>query len=203
MPLDVDDLFSEFGQKSQQFSGSENPWQLRQNRKSVILGVNMAIEIVLAKLSDKPVLRKLLELYQHDMSEFNGKDVNQHGEFGYNYLDHYWTELGRFPFLVKISGALAGFALIREVSSGEEKYFSMAEFFIVRKYRNRGLGNEVAHKLFERFPGQWKIAQEEQNLPVGEFWHKVISGYTGDRFEFINEDDWDGPVIRFVTTSEK
>lgn len=160
----------------------------------------MFIEIFLAKPSDKSVLRNLLELYQYDMSEFNAGELNQQGKFGYNYLDHYWTEPGRYPFLVKISSAMAGFALIRQVESKGEKYFSMAEFFILRKYRHMGYGSAVARKMFARFPGQWRVAQEAQNLPSQEFWQKVISDYTDKNFDCSTSDDWDGPVIKFDTS---
>ncbi|MBC8507905.1 MAG: GNAT family N-acetyltransferase [Anaerolineales bacterium] len=158
----------------------------------------MTINIKAVKREEKLILRNLLELYQHDMSEFNGADVNEHGEYGYNYLDQYWTEPSRFPFLIKISDELAGFALIREISSGEDKYFSMAEFFILRKFRHCGLGRNVASQLFERFKGEWRVAQEVENHPAQEFWHKVISSFTKGNFELIEEKDCDGPVIKFT-----
>jgi len=163
----------------------------------------MTLEIISADLSDKIILRNLLELYQHDMSEFNEEDVNEQGEFGYNYLDNYWTEPGRFPFLLKYSGEIAGFALVRQVSEDDLAHFTMAEFFILRKYRQLGLGRSVALQLFERFDGQWRIAQEAGNYLAQEFWRKVISAYTGDSFELIQDNDWDGPVIKFeVNKSE-
>ena len=56
----------------------------------------------------------------------------------YRYLDKdYWTEASRHPFFVIASGNLAGFALVRtlaEDDNGEPSY-SLAEFFILRKYR--------------------------------------------------------------------
>ena len=90
-----------------------------------------------ASIEEKPILRNLMELCQHDSSEFNGEDVGEHGLFTYRYLDHYWTEPGRFPFIVRVSGKLAGFAFVRAI--GENKH-SIAEFFIMRKYRRRGAG---------------------------------------------------------------
>lgn len=51
-------------------------------------------ELIEATVDDKPVVRRLLELYLHDFSEFSGQDLNDHGEYGYRYLDHYWTDPG-------------------------------------------------------------------------------------------------------------
>ncbi len=130
----------------------------------------MKIEILPAHVEDKPVLRHLLHLCLHDCSEFNGKDVNEHGLFDYLYLDYYWTEAGRFPFLVRVEGKLAGFVLVRQLETeGDEPLWQMAEFFIVRKYRRRGIGREVAHRVFGQFEGRWEVTQEEGNLPAQAF----------------------------------
>ena len=57
----------------------------------------MNVDICEAYVEDKLILRGLMELCRHDYSEFNHEDVDEHGLFGYNHLDHYWTESGRHP----------------------------------------------------------------------------------------------------------
>lgn len=39
----------------------------------------MNVQIVEATIEDKPVLRRLLELYLYDFSQFDGSDVDEHG----------------------------------------------------------------------------------------------------------------------------
>lgn len=135
----------------------------------------MKIEILPAQVEDKPVLRCLLQLCLHDYSEFNGKDANEHGLFDYPYLDHYWTESGRHPFLVRVEGKLAGFVMVRQLNSeGNEPLWQMAEFFILRKYRRKGIGREVANQIFNRLRGKWEVTHEEGNLPAQVFWAKVM-----------------------------
>jgi hypothetical protein len=56
------------------------------------------IEVLEATVDDKPVVRRLLELYSHDFSEFTGTDVDAHGRFGYPDLDLYWTNTGATAF---------------------------------------------------------------------------------------------------------
>ncbi len=70
------------------------------------------VQIAPAALHEKIVLRHLLELYKHDFSEFTGEDVDANSLFGYRYLDHYWTEPRRWPFLFRVDRRLAGFALV-------------------------------------------------------------------------------------------
>ena len=49
----------------------------------------MQIEITPITYEMKSVLRNLLELYEHDSSEFNGSELNEHGLYEYKYVDHY------------------------------------------------------------------------------------------------------------------
>ncbi|MBE9137020.1 GNAT family N-acetyltransferase [Nodosilinea sp. LEGE 07088] len=138
----------------------------------------MKIEILPAQVEDKPVLRHLLQLCLHDYSEFNGKEVNAHGLFDYPYLDYYWTEAGRYPFLVRVEGTLAGFVLVRQLElDADEPLWQMAEFFVLSKYRRQGIGREVAHRVFDQFEGRWQVPPQEGNLPVLGFWQRVIEDY--------------------------
>lgn len=129
----------------------------------------MTIEVVTASDTDKSVLRRLVELYLYDLSEFTDADVDQHGEFGYRYLDHYWTEEDRAAFLLRVDGHWAGFALVRPGTPTD-----MAEFFIMKKYRRRGIGRQGATEMFKRFPGPWQVRQLLTNPAARSFWRAVI-----------------------------
>ena len=159
----------------------------------------VAIELCPARIEDKPVLRHLLELYAYDFSEYDGADVDDHGLFGYHRLDHYWTEEGHYPFLIRVSGKWAGLALVRDVVYADgRQVHSIAEFFLMRKYRRQGVGQTIAHRLFDVFPGTWEVGQIAANLPAQAFWRAVIANYTGGRFEEVRRDDWDGPMQEFI-----
>ena len=152
----------------------------------------MAIEPI--PYSGRSVLRNLIELYLHDASEFDPRDVNEHGLFGYRYVDHYWAEPGRWPFFIRVDGTLAGFALVRE----ESGVFDMAEFFVLRRYRRQGVGEAAARQTFGRFPGLWQVRQLAANTAAIAFWRGVIGRYAGD-FEDATGDK--GPVQRFEARS--
>ncbi|MEC0207328.1 GNAT family N-acetyltransferase [Paenibacillus ehimensis] len=156
----------------------------------------MDIVVSKAAVEQKSVVRNLLELYKYDFTEFDPEDVNEHGLFEYPYLDHYWTEEGRHAFLVHVDGKLAGLALIRELGS-DERVNSVAEFFVMKKYRRHGVGREMAFALFNRFPGQWEVAQMEENVPAQMFWKRIIDEYTKGSYEEITRDDWEGPIQTF------
>jgi hypothetical protein len=70
------------------------------------------VEVVEALDDDRTVVRRLLQLYHYDFSEFDGGDVNPHGEYPHRYFDEYWTCSDRKAFLFRVEGTLAGFALV-------------------------------------------------------------------------------------------
>ncbi|WP_342589473.1 GNAT family N-acetyltransferase [Symbiobacterium terraclitae] len=169
-------------------------------------GCEYDVKLDIATIEDKTVVRNLMQLYQHDLSEFNGQDFNAHGMFEYNYLDHYWTPGGRadgrVPFIVRVDDAVAGFVLKNRVSFlGDERTdHVIAEFFIARKWRRRGIGRIVAFALFDRFPGEWEVGEQRSNAVAIAFWRKTIDRYTGGRFEEVDArpPQWDGYVQRFI-----
>jgi predicted acetyltransferase len=161
------------------------------------------IEISPAGLSEKPVLQQMLELYQYDFSEFDAADIEPSGAYGYPYLDKYWIEPGRTPFLIRVNGNLAGFVLVARYDyiSGLHDDWVVSEFFIMRKYRHNGVGEYVARYIFDQFPGNWQVGQITENLPAIEFWHKVIERYTNGNFQeyILDNDHWHGPVQVFAS----
>jgi predicted acetyltransferase len=137
-----------------------------------------------ARRLEIPVIRKMMELYYHDLSEYTGDDLNIHGTFEEWYLDQYWTEDRHFPYLLKIGGKFAGFAL---VGCGElpGTYFAIAQFFVMRKYRRNRIGCKMAYTLFDKHRGQWEIMYLPNNIPARRFWRSTLTGYVGKTWQEI------------------
>ena len=144
--------------------------------------VPVTVEIVPAPPEQKTTLANLFELYAHDFSEFMELEIGPDGRFGNEHLSLYWKDAGRFPFLIKAGGNLAGFALVCEGSriSGAEDVRDMAEFFIIRGRRRLGIGMKAAHAIWKRFPGKWEIRVRDQNRGAKEFWDGAITAFTGE-----------------------
>ena len=130
---------------------------------------DVEVEVLAATDRDRAVLRRLVELYRYDFSEFDGADVDPHGEYGYRFFDHYWTDADRHPFLFRVDEEWAGFALVR---SGDPH--DMAEFFVMRKYRRSGVGRRAARDVLARFPGRWTVRQQLTNPAATTFWRTAI-----------------------------
>lgn len=139
------------------------------------------IKLALADQKSKEVIYNLFQLYRYDMSEFTLDTPNHMGRYSYGkYFEHYWTEENRYPYLIVYSEKICGFALIREIS---DNCFSIAEFFILRNYRLKGVGKDVAFKLFDLHQGEWHVSQDKDNYSAQKFWRRVIGLYTNGKFQ--------------------
>ncbi|MEI6040144.1 MAG: GNAT family N-acetyltransferase [Candidatus Berkelbacteria bacterium] len=154
-------------------------------------------KLIKAKIEDKELLSNLVEIYLGELNEFENKVKDKNGKFGYKYLDLYWEETNRHPFLIKVGDELAGFILINldDPESNEKNIHTIAEFFIIKKFRNKGVGKESARMIFEMFPGKWVVRQLAENKIGQLFWQKIISDYSNGKFKEETEEK--GPILKF------
>ena len=141
----------------------------------------MHIEIIPAAREQEPILANLLELYGYDFSGFHSLEVGSDGRFGYKCA----TVLERTrPTSVSSQGGwqIGRAGLVKRGSevSGNEAVWDMAEFFIMRGYRRRGIGTQVAHQVWRGFPGLWEVRVMQSNVSAHHFWEQAISTFTGE-----------------------
>ena len=112
-----------------------------------------------------------------------------------------WTEDTRHPFFIRVDGILAGFILISEYTYliKEPGTKSITEFFIMRKYRRKGIGKSAATQIFDRFPGKWEVIQHGGNEPSKIFWEAVIREYTNGNYrqDKVKTEWWEGRALIF------
>jgi len=134
-------------------------------------------------LGQAPVLANLFELYVHDFSEQLPLDLQPSGLFELTPGDEWWKRDDHFPFFIRSAdqGKLLGFALVRRGSrvTGESQVMDVAEFFVVRGARARGVGSAAALALFARFGEPWEIRVRESNEVARKFWSRVVTRWLG------------------------
>lgn len=134
-----------------------------------------------ATQADSTLLANLLELYIHDLSEAFAIEVGADGRFGYDRLSTYWTEPDRrFPYVIRHGAAIAGFALACVGSPQHEDpaVLDVAEFFVLRRHRRLGVGQQAAHLLWDTLPGNWIVRVSTGNSRGLAFWPAAIEAYT-------------------------
>ncbi|MBI5290234.1 MAG: GNAT family N-acetyltransferase [Chloroflexi bacterium] len=168
----------------------------------------MKLEVVSATLDHKHIVSNLAQLYVHDFMDLGGKEaMDEHGLFPRHWLDKWWAETARYPFLIRADDNWAGFALVRDLAqstAARASLIEMSEFFVVRGYRRNGVGAMVARELFSLFPGKWQVRVLRANVPAQPFWRGVISSYTGGAFEErqSNDEEWRGLVFTFDSQNQ-
>jgi predicted acetyltransferase len=150
---------------------------------------------------ERPVLENLVQLYCHDWSDLVPLEIGPDGRFHAIPLDPYWTDDWRHPLLVRLGETIAGFALIDEKSrlTGDPGVHVMAEFFVLRAHRRRGVGLAAAFAAFDRFKGPWEIRQREENPAATTFWRRAVGEYTRGNYREVRWEGpaWSGPVQTF------
>ena len=154
----------------------------------------------------RQVLDALMQLYLYDfsghapLSSVHG-EVDEEGRFTYTFLDTYWQEPGRMPFLVRADGRIAGFVLVNRWSALDRPLDSaVAEFFVLRKYRLARVGMRAAHLVFSRLRGRWEVPVAAYNQEALLFWRSVVQSLPVTMEEHTGDGRrWTGPVLCFDT----
>jgi predicted acetyltransferase len=157
------------------------------------------VDVREARPDDRPALRRLMQLYLYDFATLEGWDLGDDGLYGdARRIESFWRDPLRRSFFVCVDGELAGFVIVREGAHfAGEGTREISEFFVLRRYRRRRVGEEVARSMFDAFPGRWEVAETARNVEAQAFWRAVIGRYTRGRYEELARPDGNGVVQRF------
>jgi predicted acetyltransferase len=164
-----------------------------------------------ANQSERPLIEGLFQFYMYDFSELEPPDstafeVNAEGRFeAYPHVSEYWSAAERWPLLIQVNEQVAGFALINTLShQGGNIERNMAEFFIVRKHRRRGVARAALQQILTLHPGQWEVAVAERNMTARAFWESALASTKNVASLRLVEGDgkqWRGPIWCFCALS--
>lgn len=135
----------------------------------------MGVAIFKASQEERGLVENLLQFYIYDFTEFTGAAILEDGSYRtLPDLESYWNESSEnYIYLIKTDDEIAGFIFVKEIEESK-KYNFLAHFFILRKFRRRGIGQKAAELVLMKFPGEWKLYQLKNNLPAQKFWDRVI-----------------------------
>jgi predicted acetyltransferase len=129
-------------------------------------------------------IRSLVQLYIYDLGGAYW-DVEPNGAFApAAWHRRFWARRrGRTLFVIRVRGRLAGFVLVKDraqfAGAGTHE---ISEFFVLRKYRRRGVGTRAALDVFARFPGRWELAELTWNVAAQRFWRRLIRRVAADGY---------------------
>lgn len=161
----------------------------------------MNIEIRLAHISERLIVRNLMELYQHDFSELDGTDLDTHGQYGYYDLDCFWVNQAWSAYVIKVDDKWAGFVLTNDEVHAPGNTHAIVEFFVVRKYRRRGVGRKAAMDIMSQCPAKWEVRVIQENRAAQEFWELLLTTAWPASYQRAlgNSTEWHGPIFSVDT----
>lgn len=147
----------------------------------------MTVQLIEATEKEKPVLANLMEKYLYDFSQWEKTDVKEDGLYHYEWLDYYFSEEKRFPYIIKVDNRLAGLILVSDYPevAGEAMDFCLSEIFIMHKYRRCGCGRDAVFQVLNRHHGRWQLKCHPKNLASVHFWKSVINDYTDGNYRLV------------------
>jgi predicted acetyltransferase len=156
------------------------------------------LTVARAGLGERELLSRMLELYQHDLSDIWDQDLTERGEYGYS-LDRYWKDPACTPYVFRVGGNAAGFALVDDQVKVPAGDHWMDQFFVMKKYRAKGIGTAAAFAVLEAHPGRWQVGQMAANHPAQAFWRRGIARYTDGNYTEVHLTSgwWQGCVQCF------
>ncbi len=134
------------------------------------------MEVTELQQSDTPLLKNLLNLYLHDMSQWFKFDPGANGLFDYD-LDQFWSP-GNHAFIAKNDDSPVGIALVETVNDR----YDLKEFFILRRCRRTGAGRQFSAMLWDRLRGNWQVRVFAGNKPAMPFWQDVVADYSNGQY---------------------
>lgn len=144
------------------------------------------VSLVSASLEQYPIIQNMAPFYVYDMSEYfaneEGWGISDQGSYICMDFKKYWLTDEAFPYLIYYKNELAGFVIIDKKGSNKTTDYNMAQFFILRKFKHKGLGRFVAYQCFDKYKGNWEVMVLPGNEGAYRFWRSIICGYTANNF---------------------
>ena len=133
----------------------------------------------------KEIVLDLMQIYTKELSLYADETTHfvvlDNGLYDLGkYIDLYWEEENRYPYILKNNDEVVGFVLVR---FNEDNMYEIGEFFVKEEYRKQKAGTYMANEMFKRFHGKWEIRTLLKNKKAQEFWRKVVKDVSKNNYE--------------------
>ncbi len=140
---------------------------------------------------DREWIESVYRDYLDDLSPLNTGvfSMTSLGEIGYSESDQlarWFVDSTVTPLVIVRGSDLVGFAMVATggaTPGGPAVDYRMAEFFVARTWRRRGVGRLAVELILNRFAGRWQITEYLRNPVAVAFWRRVVTNYTQGRFQ--------------------
>ena len=135
----------------------------------------MPLEICPHSDDHKAVIWNVYQFYCYDTSIEDEYDLEESGLYSLSdeYFSQYWTHPRWSAHLLRWDGVVAGFALI-EASEALDNAQELADVFVLKRYRRRGIARAVALHFLSHRVVPWTIVVFDEAMDAQAFWKSMF-----------------------------
>ena len=161
-----------------------------------------SLSLLAASTEDLPRIESLMQFYNYDLSEWCPVEFSPSGLYALRPKGQYWAKKPVKPYVARVNGELAGFAVIDDEVQDPKSDFNLGYFFLGRRYRGGGTAKEMIRQLFSLHQGRWEVYFFASNIPSVRFWPNAISLAGGQNME-VEDSVREGLPCRLIRFSTK
>lgn len=134
------------------------------------------VELIQTGPEQAELIRNLYQFYAYESSDWEQEDVEQDGRFYIHeeHLARYWQEPQWSANLLLVDGYIAGFLLIERSELPGINALELADLFILKRYRRKGIGRALATQVLTSGEADWLVRFYDQDEASQAFWRSVL-----------------------------
>ena len=161
-------------------------------RKDEIMPVVQNMTLRAVAPGEEGALAQLFQLYCYDNSAWSGEALLADGRYDVcdAGLASYVHAAGHTASWIEVDGELAGFFITEPGMAGGRAVQEFSDFFILKKYRRRGVALEVVRRVLLGSAQTWLVATFRADAAACAFWRQAFA-----RLPFAQVTPWEDPAL--------
>ena len=134
------------------------------------------VELIQTGPEESELIRNLYQYYAYESSDWEQEDVEADGRFYIHdeHLTRYWQDPQWSANLLLVDGYIAGFLLIEGSELPGIDALELADLFILKRYRRKGIGRAIATQVLSSGQANWLVRYYDQDEVSQAFWRAVL-----------------------------
>jgi predicted acetyltransferase len=134
------------------------------------------VELIETGPEHATLIANLYQFYAYESSDWEQEDVEVDGRFYIHeeHLARYWEDPQWSANLLLVDGFIAGFLLIEGSELPGIDALELADLFILKRYRRKGIGRAIATQVLSSGEANWLVRFYDQDEVSQAFWRTVL-----------------------------
>lgn len=157
-------------------NSARQKWRYPLLTETYMPSTSVSIELLQTGPDQAELIRNLYQFYAYESSDWEQEDVEVDGRFYIHeeHLTRYWQAPEWSANLILVDGFIAGFYLVERSELPGLDALELADLFILKRYRRKGIGRAVASQVLTATQNDWLVRFYDQDEAAQAFWRAVF-----------------------------